>query len=132
GGELAEYTRHLEPIVADGVPHWLWTTAKPVKSMLNFWLALDGKTFPADVRTDLDWSENASRPLSADDLLGAAMRLVDGEVELEERGREIGRPVLQGASAISAGFLGAEADRRSIQVRGFRLLQLASLDLPEP
>lgn len=132
GGELAEYTRHLEPVVDSGVPHWLWTTAKPVKSMLNFWLALDGKTFPADVRTDLGWSENASRPLSAEDLLGTAVRLVDGGVELEERGREIGRPVMQGASAISAGFLGAEADRRSIQVRGFRLLQLASLDLPEP
>lgn len=132
GGELAEYTRHLEPVVDSGVPHWLWTTAKPVKSMLNFWLALDGKTFPADVRTDLGWSENASRPLSAEDLLGTAVRLVDGGVALEERGREIGRPVMQGASAISAGFLGAEADRRSIQVRGFRLLQLASLDLPEP
>ena len=39
---------------------------------------------------------------------------------------------MQGASAISAGFLGAEADRRSIQVRGFRILQLASLNLPEP
>lgn len=132
GGELAEYTRHLEPVVDEGVPHWLWTTARPVKSMLNFWLALDGKTFPAEVRTDLGWSENASRPLSAEDLLGTAVRLVDGGVELEERGREIGRPVMQGASAISAGFLGAEADRRSIQVRGFRLLQLASLKLPEP
>ena len=132
GGELAEYTRHLEPIVDGGIPHWLWTTAKPVDSMLNFWLALDGKTFPADVRTDLGWSEGASRPLSAEDLLGTAVRLVDGGVELEERGREIGRPVMQGASAISAGFLGAEADRRSIQVRGFRLLQLTSLEQPEP
>lgn len=132
GGEMAEYTRHLEPVVDGGVPHWLWTTAKPVKSILNFWLALDGTTFPADVRTDLGWSENASRPLSAEDLLGTAVRLVEGAVELEERGREIGRPVMQGASAISAGFLGAEADRRSIQVRGFRLLQLASLDLAEP
>ena len=127
GGDLAEYTRHLEPLLDGGVPHWLWTTAKPVKSMLNFWLVLDSKTFPPEVRTDLGWSESASRPLSAEDLLGAAVRLVDGAVELEERGREIGRPVLQGASAISAGFLDTEADRRSIQVRGFRLLQLESL-----
>lgn len=103
--------------------------------MLNFWLALDaeveGKTFPAAIRTDIDWSEDASRPLSAEDLLRTAVRLVDGELELEERGREVGQPVMQGASAISAGFLGAEADRRAIQVRGFRILQLASLDLPE-
>ena len=131
-GEIAEYTRHLKPKVEDGVPHWLWTTAKPVEWMQNFWLALDGKTFPAAVRTDLGFSEDASRPLSAEDLLAAAIRLVDAEVQLDELGREIGRPVMQGASAISAGFLGAEADRRTIQVKGFRILQLALGEDPQP
>lgn len=124
GGEIAEYTRHLTPKVEGGVAHWLWTTARPVESILNFWLALDGKAFPAAVRTDLGFSDDASRPLTAEDLLAAAIRLVDSEVKLEELGREIGRPVMQGASAISAGFLGTETDRRSIQVKGFRLLQL--------
>jgi hypothetical protein len=53
GGEATEYTRQLQPRLVDGVPHWLWTTAKPADSLLNFWLALDSKTFPAATRTDL-------------------------------------------------------------------------------
>jgi hypothetical protein len=132
GGEFADYTRHLTPKVEAGVAHWLWTTAKPTDSVLNFWLALDGKAFPAVVRTDLGFNEDASRPLSSEDLLAAAVRLVDTEVPLHELGREIGRPVMQGASAISAGYLGAEPDRRTIQVKGFRILQLALGEGPEP
>jgi superfamily II DNA or RNA helicase len=128
GGEAADYTRQLQPRVIDGVPHWLWTTAKPVDSLLNFWLALDGKTFPAATRTDLGFSEGASRPVAAEDLLAASQRLVDEDTALEELGREIGRPVQQGAAAISAGFLGADADRRTIQIRGFRILQLRQVD----
>jgi hypothetical protein len=50
GGEAKEYTRQLQPRLVDGVPHWLWTTAKPADSLLNFWLALDSKTFPAATR----------------------------------------------------------------------------------
>jgi len=131
GGEAAEYTRQLQPHVVDGVPHWLWTTAKPVDSLLNFWLALDGKIFPAAVRTDLGFSEDASRPIAADDLLVASRRLVDEDTALEELG-DMRRPILQGASAISAGFLGAEPDRRAIAVSGFRILQLRRLDETVP
>lgn len=127
GGETTVYTRQLKPRLVDGVPHWLWTTAKPADSLLNFWLALDGKTFPAPTRTGLPYAEDASRPIAADDLLAASRRLVDEDVELEELG-DMRRPVLQGASAISAGFLGAEPDRRAIAVSGFRLLQLRALD----
>jgi superfamily II DNA or RNA helicase len=126
GGDSADYTRQLAPRVTNNVPHWLWTTAKPVDSLLNFWLALDGKTFPAGTRTDLGFTEEASRPIAAEDLLAASQRLVDEGVALEELGREVGRPIQQGAAAISAGFLGAEADRRAIQIKGFRLLQLSS------
>lgn len=131
GGEAAEYTRQLRPRMADGVPHWLWTTAKPVDSVLNFWLALDSKTFPAATRTDLPFSEDASRPIAAEDLLAASQRLVDEDTVLEELG-DMRRPLLQGASAISAGFLGAEPDRRAIAVSGFRLLQLRRIDAAAP
>jgi hypothetical protein len=124
GSSSADYTRQLSPRLVDGCPHWLWTTAKPVDSMLNFWLALDGKTFPANSRTDLGFSMDASRPISADDLLATSRRLIDDETAVEELGREIGPPIQQGASAISAGFFGVEADRRTIQINGFRLLQL--------
>ncbi len=131
GGEGAEYTRQLQPRVVNSVPHWLWTTAKPSESLLNFWLALDSKTFPAATRTDLAFSENASRPIAAEDLLVASRRLVDENTALEELG-DMRRPFLQGASAISAGFLGAEPDRRAIAVSGFRLLQLRVDDEAPP
>ncbi|MBX3269510.1 MAG: hypothetical protein KF729_04585 [Sandaracinaceae bacterium] len=131
GGETTVYTRQLQPRLVDGVPHWLWTTAKPADSLLNFWLALDSKTFPAATRTGLPFSEDASRPIAAEDLLAASRRLVDEDTALEELG-DMRRPLLQGASAISAGFLGAEPDRRAIAVSGFRLLQLRVLDEAAP
>ncbi|MGE6759400.1 helicase-related protein [Corallococcus interemptor] len=131
GGGAIEYTRQLQPRVVDGVPHWLWTTAKPAESLLNFWLVLDSKTFPAGTRTDLGFSEDASRPIAAEDLLAASRRLVDEDTALEELG-DMRRPILQGASAICAGFLGAEPDRRAIQVSGVRLLQLRHIDEAAP
>ncbi len=131
GGETTVYTRQLHPRVVDGVPHWLWTTAKPADSLLNFWLSLDSKTFPAATRTGLAFSEGASRPITAEDLLAASRRLVDEDTALEELG-DMRRPLLQGASAISAGFLDAEPDRRAIAVSGFRLLQLHRIDEAAP
>jgi len=131
GGETTVFTRQLQPRLIDGVPHWLWTTAKPADSLLNFWLALDSKTFPAPTRTGLPYSEEASRPIAAEDLLSASRRLVDQDTALEELG-DMRRPLLQGASAISAGFFGAEPDRRAIAVSEFRLLQLRVLDAAAP
>ncbi len=124
-GVSAEFTRHLHPALADGVPHWLWTTARPAESVLNRWLVLDGVTRPpARTRTDLPWSVDASRPVSADDVLRAAVRLVDHDLQLHERGREVGKPVQQGVAAIAAGFFGSETDRSMLRTSGFRILQL--------
>ncbi|WP_225781266.1 DEAD/DEAH box helicase [Xenophilus sp. Marseille-Q4582] len=131
GGDATEYTRQLQPRLVDGVPHWLWTTAKPADSLLNFWLALDRKTFPAATRAGLAFSEDASRPIAAEDLLAVSRRLVDEDTALEELG-DMRRPLLQGASAISAGFFEAEPDRRAIAVSGFRLLQLRRIDEAAP
>lgn len=131
GGETTVYTRQLQPRLVDGVPHWLWTTAKPADSLLNFWLALDSKTFPAATRTGLAFSEDASRPIAAEDLLAVSRRLVDEDTALEEL-RDMRRPLLQGASAISAGFFEAEPDRRAIAVGGFRILQLRRIDEAAP
>jgi len=131
GGETTVYTRQLQPRLVDGVPHWLWTTAKPADSLLNFWLALDSKTFPAATRTGLAFSEDASRPIAAEDLLAVSRRLVDEDTALEELG-DMRRPLLQGVSAISAGFFEAEPDRRAIAVSGFRLLQLRRIDGAAP
>lgn len=129
GGNATAYTRQLQPRIVDGIPHWLWTTAKPEHSLLNFWLALDGKTFPATIRKDIAFHDNASRPVSADDLLQASRRLIDRDANLQELGRDVGRPFQQGASAISAGFFCDEVDRRGIQIKGFRLLQLRQIDV---
>ena len=57
---------------------------KPVEWNYNFWLILDGKTFPAPTRADLGFSEDASRPIAAEDLLTASRRLVDEDVALED------------------------------------------------
>jgi hypothetical protein len=127
GGEAKEYTRQLQPRVVDGVPHWLWTAEKPVEWSKNFWLVLDSNTHPAATRRDLGFAEDASRPVAAEDLLVASRRIVDGDIILEELGREVGRPFQQGATAIAAGVF-SEEDRRAIQIRGFRMLQLRQID----
>ncbi|MCE7894617.1 MAG: hypothetical protein DYH12_33760 [Sorangiineae bacterium PRO1] len=127
GGEAKEYTRQLQPRVVDGVPHWLWTAEKPVEWSKNFWLVLDSNTHPAATRKDLGFAEDASRPVAAEDLLVASRRIVDGDITLEELGREVGRPFQQGATAIAAGVF-SEEDRRAIQIRGFRILQLCHVD----
>ena len=127
GGEIEQYSRHLVPLVADGAPHWLWTTAKPQDSALNFWLRLDGATAPpSNERSDLPWCPTASQPLSADVLLAAIVRVLEDRVPLEERGREVGRLLRQGLPAIAAGFFDAPADRvpGALEVKGIRVLQL--------
>ncbi len=130
GTHQSTHTRYLEPQVADGVPWWLWSQKKPGASVLNFWLGLDGKTFPAATRVDLHWSENASVPVTAHHLLGAAQRLESAALT-ELRAADIGRPLMQGITALSAGFLGTEADRRAIQVGGYFLLQLTAFSPDE-
>ncbi|MFY9510344.1 MAG: DEAD/DEAH box helicase [Rubrivivax sp.] len=128
GGEAKEYTRQIQPRLVDGVPHWLWTAEKPVEWSKNFWLVLDSNTHPAATRKDLGFTEDASRPIAAEDLLMASRRVIEGGVAIEELGREVGRPFQQGASAIAAGVFG-EDDRRAIQIRGFRILQLRHADI---
>lgn len=128
GSEATDYARHLVPIVADGHPHWLWTTAKPQETPLNFWLCIDGRTPPpANERQGLPWRATASRPLTPDALLDALIRVTDERVPVEERGPEIGTEILQGLPAIAAGYFDAPADRApsALRVEGFRLLQLA-------
>lgn len=127
GSPATEHTRVLHPVVADDVAHWLWTSQNPSNSLLNFWIALDGKTWPPATRTDLSYSDDASRPVSADDLLGIARRVVDEAAEIAERGREIGKPLRQGLTALCAGFLSSESDRRVAVAGAFRILQLKSL-----
>ena len=128
GGDTQVYTRYLEPALLEGIPHWLWSQQKPGHSMLNFWLSLDGKTFPPKVVTDIPWHPDASLPLSAEHLLFAVRQILEEQVLLRELApKEIGRPLLQGITALAAGFLGSEEDRRLVNVAEFYLLQLASL-----
>lgn len=126
-----EYTRILRPVRRDGALHWLWSTDRPEPSVLNQWLVLDGQQLPAPVRHDLGWSEEASQPLTPESLLDA-IRIVDGDLGFVEIPRSEGRLVQQGASAISAGYLGTPEERAHIKIAGFRLLQLASLAAPAP
>jgi superfamily II DNA or RNA helicase len=123
GDDPSEYTRQIQPRVVDGVPHWLWTTEKPTDSLVNFWLVIDQKEFPALTRTGLPFSMDASRPVSAEDLLAVSQQLVDEEIAIEDRG-DMRLAIFQAAAAICAGFLKAEEDRWAIQVGGFRVMQL--------
>jgi hypothetical protein len=129
-------SRYLTPRIVEGIPHWLWSPSKPADSPLNEWIVLDGKTSPATTRTDLPWSEDASRPVTPDDVLSFARSLLDHAPSIEERGREIGKPVYQGIPAILAGFFSSPADRRSLRIGAFRLLQLKptaiNTPLPDP
>lgn len=131
GTQQSTYTRYLEPQVADGVPWWIWSQKKAGASVLNFWLGLDGQTFPAATRADLPWSENASVPVTPHHLLAAAQRLESAALA-ELPVAEVGRRLMQGITALSAGFLGTDADRRAIQIGGYFLLQLSSFSPGEP
>jgi len=131
GGELVEHVRRLRPRLVDGIPHWLWTTEKPVDEDVNAWFVLDGGSWPPETRTDLGWDPDASRPITADDLAYVADRLVGtSEVQLQELGPEVGLQVQQGATALSRGFLDKNLDRTNAQIAGFRILQLAASAQP--
>jgi len=125
GGEQQVYSRYLEPQMHNGVPHWLWSQYKPGQSLLNFWIGLDAKTFPPPITKDLGWHENASQPLSAEHLLHSVTRFIDGDMDIQELPpQEVGKPLMQGVTAMAAGYLGSEDDRRLISIGRFYLLQL--------
>lgn len=123
GGELVEHMRRLQPVMRDGVPHWLWTTEKPVDDEVNAWFVLDGQTWPPATRIDLGWTADASRPVNADDLVYMTARLLGAACEVEELGPEVGLLVQQGATALSRGFLDKLLDRTTTHIAGFRILQ---------
>lgn len=130
GGELERFTRYLEPASKDGVPHWFWAEKRPGESMFDGWLVLDGRpeNFPPHPHRELPFHDNVAAPVRAAHLLGAAELLAAGtDIEVLP-GREIGRPLMQGVSALSAPKLGTEEDRRQIAIRDFYLLQLPTFD----
>jgi ATP-dependent Lhr-like helicase len=125
GGEMKVYSRYIEPQMKDDIPHWLWSQSKPGQASLNFWIGLDAKTFPPNVRKDLDWQENASLPVGAEHLLYTVASLIDGNLHIKELPpQEVGKPLMQGVTAMAAGFLGSDEDRRLIKIGEFFLLQL--------
>lgn len=129
GGDQKIYSRYLQPTMVGDVPHWLWSQVKPSRSLLNFWLCLDGKNFPAQTRNDIEWKESSSLSLAAGHLLAAVLRLEEEELR-ELPPQAVGRPLMQGVTALSAGFLGNDADRREISIAEFLLLQLCSFEVP--
>jgi len=128
GAEQQLYTRYLNPMVLKDIPHWLWSQYKPGDSLLNFWLVLDAATWPPTITKDIGWQEQASLPVNADILLQAVMLLMDKQIPLQELPpKEVGRPLQQGVTAISAGFFGSEDDRKQIAIGRFFLLQMDEL-----
>jgi len=131
GGSITArlFSRHLDPIMLDEVPCWLWSEEKPRDSLLNQWLVLDGKSWPPRVAKNLPWKENASFPVTAHHLLVASRAVVDGTIALETLApAEIGRPLQQGITAVSAGFFGDDEARKNVKLDHFFLLQLESFE----
>jgi len=129
-GALEKFSRYLEPTIHEGVPYWFWAEKKPGESVFDGWLIMDGRqeNFPPHPRQDIPWHERVSLPLKASHLLGAAMML-DKEVEVQDLPRqEIGRPLMQGATALAAPKLGSDEDRLLIALRDFFILQLKDFD----
>ncbi|MDM8515395.1 DEAD/DEAH box helicase [Desulfobacterales bacterium HSG16] len=125
GGDLQVYTRYLQPILEDGIPHWLWSQQKPGDSILNAWLCLDGKSLPTPVRQDIPWKPDASLPLKPEHLLYVTDRFMDKTKQIVElHPQKFARLLQQGISAFSAGFFGSDADRRQLMaIAGFFLVQ---------
>lgn len=125
------YTRYLEPaLLEDGTPCWLWAEEKPrVDSLLNHWLVLDSKTYPPRIEKGLPITETSSSPITAHHLLAAVRGIEGGVVEIREvPTAEIGRPLRQGISAVSAGFFDEDSHRRNLRVENFFVLQLGAFD----
>lgn len=133
GGEMERFTRYLEPMIKDGVPYWFWTEKTPGESMYDGWLVLDGlaEHFPPSPERDPKVSANVSTPLKASHLLAAAIQLDQGVGLAVLPPKEIGRPLMQGASALAAPALGGADDRRMIAIRDFFILQLSHYDPAE-
>jgi len=130
GGELERFSRYLEPAERDGVPFWFWAEKRPGESMFDGWLVLDGRpeNFPPHPRRDIPFHENVASPLRAAHLLGAAEYLAGDSALDALPGRDIGRLLMQGGSALAAPKLGTEEDRRLIALRDFFILQLPSFE----
>lgn len=123
------FSRYLDPAMLDGVPCWLWSEEKPRDSLLNQWLVLDSKSLPPRIEKKIPWHESASYPVTAHHLLVAVRDTFDERVELDELPlREIGKPLQQGITAVSAGFFGDDDSRRNVKIEHFFLLQLGSFE----
>lgn len=134
GGVLERFSRYLEPSVSSGMPFWCWAEKRPGESMFDGWLMLDGRpeNFPPRPRRDLPFHDNAATPVRASHLLGAAEYLA-GNLPVEALPmKNIGRPLMQGASALAAPKLGTEEDRRMIAVHDFYFLQLSTFEPGQP
>ena len=139
-GALERFSRYLEPALHNGVPYWFWTEKKPGESLFDGWLIMDGRqeNFPPRLIRDIPWNERVSLPVKAVHLLAAARYLEAGPALRVLPPKEIGKPLMQGATALAAPKLGSEEDRRLIALRDFFILQLPAFDhllpsrLPSP
>jgi hypothetical protein len=125
-GPLEQFSRLLRPRLIAGVPHWPWTDPAHCESLFSGWLGLDGRqeNFPPKLCSDLQVAPDDSTPIRAQDLVLAADFLATAPRIEALPGKDIGRLLLQGASALAAPKFATPEDRARITVRDFFLLQL--------
>jgi len=130
GGAVERFARYLEPTVHNDVPYWFWAEKVPGESLFDGWLIMDGRreNFPPRPIRDIPWGDKVSQILKASHLLGVALALDQGAELVVLPREEIGRPLMQGISALAAPKLGTDEDRRQIMFRDLFILQLSELD----
>ena len=92
--------------------------------MLNHWLILDGETLPPDTVTVKQWQAKYSQPLSPEALLILVENIWNEDSQYIERAvDDYGMPLIQGLSAISAGFFGSDQDREELEPDYYLIIQ---------
>jgi len=104
--------------------HWMWTEQRPQESNLNHWLILDGETLPPETTAVNQWKLQYSQPVSPESLLVLVEHVLDTSSEyIEQSVDDYGMQLMQGLSAISAGFFGSDQDREELEPDNYLIIQ---------
>lgn len=123
-----QYSRVLTPIKRNDHLCWMWTEQRSQDSALNHWLILDSETLPPDTSPVTEWQPQYSTAVSPEVLLILAHNVMDDATHFDERDVDhYGMSLMQGLSAISAGFFGSDQDREELEVNSFLIIQSSCL-----
>mgnify|MGYP000193024485 CR=1 FL=1 len=122
------YSRVITPVIKENTPMWMWTEQRPQESGLNHWLVIDGENLPPETISETTWKPQYSQPISPEILLILVSHILDEKSEYKELNvDDYGMALMQGLSAISAGFFGSDHDREELEPSSYLLIQSSVL-----